>query len=255
MIPSSEASGKNTSTRMRDVTVLSTYAEIVNAMQEVMLKYKSDDVVEILEAGCGSRWSVRLDGMKYKLTGVDLDAEALRMRVDERRDLDEAIVGNLLEVDLGARKFDIIYNSFVLEHVRGAEALLNRFVDWLKPGGIIVLRIPDPNSVQGLITRITPHWFHVLYYRHVVHFANAGKPGYGPYPTLYEPVVSRNGINSFARQRGLVIDAEYGSGGRRHGSGLMDRSIKVFAGVVSLFSLGHYSNRHSDLTYVLRLPK
>lgn len=240
---------------MQALPVLNSYAEVVSVMQAAMLRQGQDGrTVEILEAGCGTRWSVRLGEIKYRLTGVDMDADAVRIRMDERKDLDEAIVGNLLTVDLGDRKFDIIYNSFVLEHVEGAEALMHRFVSWLKPGGIIIIRIPDPHSVKGLITRVTPHWFHILYYRFVLRYAMAGQPGYPPYRTLYEPVVSRPGIHDFAKRRGVTIAAEYGSGGPHGGGRLIDRAIRAFTQAVSALSFGRYSNRHSDLLYVLRAP-
>ena len=78
------------------------------------------DLVEILEAGCGRSWPLNLDGIKYKVTGVDIDQKAIESRVNDARDLDEAILADLRYLDLGSRKFDVIYNSFVLEHVENA---------------------------------------------------------------------------------------------------------------------------------------
>jgi hypothetical protein len=51
--------------------------------------------LEILEAGCGRSWPLELAGIDYRLTGIDLDAEALRLRVKSVGDLHEAIVGDL----------------------------------------------------------------------------------------------------------------------------------------------------------------
>lgn len=42
---------------------------------------------------------------------------------------------------------------------------MKNFVTWVKPNGIIIIKIPDPYSVRGFVTRNTPFWFHVLYYR------------------------------------------------------------------------------------------
>ena len=33
--------------------------------------------LQILEAGCGRKWPIDLSGVRYRLTGVDLDAKAL----------------------------------------------------------------------------------------------------------------------------------------------------------------------------------
>ncbi|MGH9955766.1 MAG: methyltransferase domain-containing protein, partial [Pyrinomonadaceae bacterium] len=79
----------------------------------------------------------------------------------------------------------VIYNSFVLEHIEDASQVLQNSTRWLKPGGIVVLKIPDPDSVCGFITRVTPHWFHVFYYRYLLGARNAGKPGYAPYTIDY----------------------------------------------------------------------
>ena len=182
-----------------ELALLGSFQDVKREMRRVMLEQgAAGRSVEILEAGCGSRWDVQLDGLDYKVIGVDLDAAAVEARMTVRKDLDEVIIGDLLKVDLGDRKFDIIFNSFVLEHVVGAESLLQRFVGWLRPGGIILIRIPDPDSVKGLVTKLTPHWFHVWYYRVVLRYPGAGQPGKPPYPTIYEPVVSRPGIRDFA---------------------------------------------------------
>ncbi len=66
-----------------------------------------------------------------------------------------------IEGDLGVDRFDVIYCSYVLEHIENADVVLNRFVKWIKPNGIIIIKVLDPDSVHGYITRITPHWFHL----------------------------------------------------------------------------------------------
>jgi 2-polyprenyl-3-methyl-5-hydroxy-6-metoxy-1,4-benzoquinol methylase len=124
---------------------------------------RNDRSLDILEAGCGRRWGLDLEGVQYTLTGVDSDKNALDIRKNQQGDLDIAILGDLRTVDLEENRYDVIFNSYVLEHVDGAEDVLNNFVRWLKPGGIMILRIPNRASVKGFITRITPLWFHVIY--------------------------------------------------------------------------------------------
>jgi SAM-dependent methyltransferase len=212
----------------------------------------NDRSIEILEAGCGHRWLLKLDGKKFFLTGIDLDEEALEIRRTVRKDLDEAIHGDLRTVEFGARKFDVIYSAFVLEHIAGAEDVLSRMTAWLKPDGIIIIEIPDPDSVKGLITRITPHWFHVLYYRFVLGIRTAGHPGHGPYRTYFDPVVSRAGIREFCLKQGLRIDAEYAfatDGPKKKG---MRALVGLATKITTALSLGTVPGRHADLLYVLR---
>ena len=160
---------------------------------ELSIKQKAVDgsPLEILEAGCGQRWYLNLNEIEYKLTGADLDKDALEIREKKFQDLDQGILGDLRTINLEENKYDVIYNSFVLEHIQNAEQVLNNFFKWLKPGGILILSIPDRNSVFGFVTRVTPFSFHVFYRKYIQGDKNAGKPGFEPYPTFYDKIVSR----------------------------------------------------------------
>ena len=215
-------------------------------------KAVAGEILQILEAGCGQKWSLNLDGIQYILTGVDLDKAALEIRKSTLKDLQETIEGDLRSVTLKENHYDVIYCSYVLEHIEGAEQVLNNFIKWLKPGGTIVLLIPDPDSVQGFITRVTPHWFHIFYYRSVLGNPNAGKDGYAPYPVHYDPVVSRKGIHQFCRRNNLTVLAEYGDGYIRPGKGGVRLLIHTLKQVISALSFGLLSYRHTNLLYILQ---
>ena len=210
--------------------------------------------VYILEAGCGKCWPFKLDGIRYHLTGIDMDRAALEMRRNTLSDLHETIVGDLCSVDLAPDRYDVIYCSFVLEHVERADLVMKNFVKWAKPNALIIIRVPDPRSVQGYVTRITPHWFHVLFYRLVLGKKNAGKPGYCPYPTYYHPIISRRGMRDFCmdEKNSIVFEAEYGDGYIRPGQGIFRALIHVIKRTASIVSLGYLSCRHTNLVYILR---
>jgi SAM-dependent methyltransferase len=208
--------------------------------------------LNILEAGCGPRWPLRLRGVKYRLTGVDLDGEALNRRKSISRDLDEAILADLRQVEFLPDSFDVIYNAFVLEHIENAPLVLEKFARWLRPGGLLVLMLPDRDSVFGFLTRITPLWFHVLYHRWVLGHQNAGRPGFGPYPTYYDRVVSRDGIRQFCHSHRLTVSEERGLCTYTMKSGVRARLVHAIAIAVSALSLGRLPWSHNNLTYVLK---
>lgn len=210
--------------------------------------------IDILEAGCGRRWLLRLDGKRYHLTGVDLDKDALEVRKNVQKDLHEAIHGDLRTISFGDRRFDVVYSAFVLEHIAGAEEVLERMVGWLKPGGIAIIEIPDPDTVKGRVTKITPHWFHVFYYRYILGKKDAGEPGHGPYRTLYDPVVSRQGVADFCRRHGLKIEAEYAFRTDGPPGPLRRVLMDMVTRISGLLTLGSLSAKHADLLYVLRRP-
>jgi SAM-dependent methyltransferase len=166
--------------------------------------------LRVLEAGCGQKWPIQLPGVELHITGVDFDAEALRIRKERQQDLDEAIVGDLRTVELPAGYFDVAYCAFVLEHVEGAELVLDRLLASLRPGGRLIVLVPNARSVYGWAARSFPFWVAVAYKKYVEGFKDAGKPGHAPYPVVYEPVISLAGLRDWAARHGVRTVEEYG---------------------------------------------
>jgi SAM-dependent methyltransferase len=209
--------------------------------------------LEILEAGCGREWPLDLTGVEYRLTGVDLDADALKSRVDTVGDLDDAIIGDITAPGtIQPGRCDVIYSSFVLEHIPDAEGALVNMVNGLKPGGLLLLRIPDRHSIYGWTARHTPFAVHIAYYRHFVRYRDAGKPGHPPYPTYYGPLISRRGIRDFCDRHECSILEERGQTYYLRGTGSRVRIIRTYAKTLSTLSFGALSWRHNNLIYVIR---
>ncbi|MEQ8859560.1 MAG: class I SAM-dependent methyltransferase [Pseudomonadales bacterium] len=195
----------------------------------------------VLEAGCGRRWPFDRSDMDVYLVGIDLDDDALAMRTD----LDRKLHGDIRTASFPEDSFDAIYSSFVLEHVQGAEKALDNFARWVKPGGHIVIVVPDRDSVYGFLTRTTPLWVHTLTKRWVFGNKNAGKPGYGPYPTYHEHVIGQAGMRQFVDTHDLEL-VETKTSGRMRGW------IQLVCRMVSYLSFGRLAHGHINLTYVLR---
>lgn len=210
--------------------------------------------LRILEAGCGTRWCVDLDGIAYTLTGVDLDKEAMEVRRTKTRDLDIAVVGDLRTVELEAEAYDVVFSSNVIEHIDGAERVLDNMVRWTRPGGLLVLLMPNGRSAKGFLTKLLPQWTHVLYVRHVLGRKTAGQPGYGPYRTYFDPVVSLQGIVAYCGRRGLDIEAAYSAGHGRRGNRIPMLGAQAVTWVVHALTLGGLTARHPDLIFVIRKP-
>lgn len=169
---------------------------------------KRNETLKILEAGCGQKWTLKLSGLSYELTGIDLSPEAIEFRQQKYNDLDQVIIGDLATLKLPYNSFDLIYSSYVLEHIDGAEKVLENFLSWLRPGGLLVMRIPDPITTYSFLSKVLPFWLHIAL-RRATGSKNAGKPGYDPFPTFFDPVVSRHGIHHFCQAHGLKVRVEY----------------------------------------------
>jgi SAM-dependent methyltransferase len=207
--------------------------------------------LRILEAGCGRHWTLDLAGVDFRLTGVDLNADAMRMRM-EVGDLDETVVGDLRTVALPADSYDVAFSSFVLEHVAGAEQVLDRLTAALRPGGLLLVRVPDRDPVFGFITRNSPHWLHVQYKRRIRRSKRAGTPGHGPFPTVYDKVVSWRGMHEYCAANGLeIVDAcssNYYLRAFGPFEGLADGALRVIA----MLSFGRLTADYSNLALVIQ---
>lgn len=140
----------------------------------------------------------------------------------------------------------------MLEHIRDAESALVNMLDGLKPGGLLLLRLPDRNSVYGWTARCMPFRVHIAYYRYFVRYAGAGKPGHPPYPTYYAPLISRGGIRDFCNERGCSILDERGHTYYVRGTGSRVRITRAYAKALWALSFGALAWRHNNLTYVIR---
>ncbi len=235
--------------------VLSYQAELKIIEGLIRAQARPDASLRILEAGCGREWYFRLEGVPYELTGVDVDVQALLYRQRQKRDLNHIVFGDLRDVMLPQSHFDVIYCSFVLEHIRGARKVLDNFTTWLKPGGLAILRVPDVTGVQTFFAKLLPRWCAILYYRSAWGIKNAGKPGFAPYPAFYENVISLSGLHEYCRSRGLLVAEEIGVGTyAARGSGLFQRMLPPVARAVSMLSRGKIHDRYVDLTVVIRKP-
>ena len=166
-------------------------------------------------------------------------------------DLDRAIIGDLCDMNLDQEEFDIIYCVNVIEHINGAEQVLKNFFTWLKPKGLLILVFPDRNSVFGFITRILPHWVHVLFYKYVKGYSNTGKPGFGPFPTCYDKIVSRRAIHDYCYRHGRNIVLEYGRPYDFKKLGWLASGTRVMFDFFQYISFGKLTADHSGLVYAI----
>ena len=84
--------------------------------------------------------------------------------------------------------------------------LLKTLKKSLKDNGIIVLAAPNLLSVKGLLTKYTPHWFHVWVYKNIFKYENAGKEGCLPFRTFLKSSITPASIKQFSEINNLSIE-------------------------------------------------
>jgi len=155
-----------------------------------------------LDAGCGrERPYGQFEPGSY-VVGIDISEAELALNDG----LDERIVGDIQTYPLPPESFDEIVCWDVLEHLpRPRDALLN-LCRALKPGGTMTLGVPNVASPKGLLTKFTPHRFHIWVYRRILGFEAAGSPGYGPYKTYLRWTLTPGRLRRFAEEQGLLVE-------------------------------------------------
>ena len=122
---------------------------------------------------------------------------------------------------------------------------------------MILIGAPNPKSLSGVVTKFSPHWFHVWFYRHVRGDKKAGQPGQAPFPTHFHPLVTLSNLQAFARAHGLelIYRKEYESPRypeMRARKPLFAALIDAAAVVINALLPGKGDVRHGDYHVILR---
>ena len=159
---------------------------------------ETQDPRRVLDAGCGAELPFRIPGAT-ELVGIDISPDALALNTE----LDSAIVGDIQTYPLPPESFDLVICWNVLEHLPNPVVAVENMTRALRPGGILVLGLPNLWSLKGLLTRATPHRFHVWAYRRLLGDTDAGSPGHGPFPTYLRREIAPGRLVSLGRRHGL----------------------------------------------------
>ncbi len=214
---------------------------------------RSDQPIAVLLAGFATAGDaldiaeLRAGGCEVIISAIDDDDDVVGAAVSQHADGAGCTLGDLRTVPLPPRSFDVVVCAMLLDRIQHAELVLDRFVDALKPGGLLLLRIGDRDSAAGFLDRTLPLALRAA----IWHSTHPGQPG--PYPASYEQLVSGRGIQSYVLRRGLVIAQRQAlntlAGQRRPPGLLLARKL------VTMLSRSRLTCSHDELRYVIRKPE
>ena len=161
-------------------------------------EFTATEIRTVLDAGCGYTLPVELPA-GVRIVGLDTSADALA----KNDYIDEAIVGDVETHLLPAEKFDVVLCWTVLEHVADPGRAVSNMAAALRPGGLLVVGVPNFWSLKGLLTKFTPYSFHVWVYRRLWRSPDAGKPGFAPFRTYLRRDIIPSRLALLARRRDL----------------------------------------------------
>lgn len=154
----------------------------------------------VLEAGGGSFSHIQL-GRDAHISVLDISPEQLA-----RNDYaDETILGDLEDPRAIQGRYDLIVCFDVLEHLRRPHLALSHMVKGLADGGLLVIGCPNRSSTKGLVTRFTPHRFHIWYYKTIRGIAEAGQKGHAPFETFLDARMDFDAVVRHLSHAGLEV--------------------------------------------------
>ncbi len=190
---------------------------------------------------------LRATGCRVAVSLVDDDSLAARAAVGAHPELASCALGDLRITPLPPRSFDIVHCALLLERISHAELVLDRLVETLRPGGLLLLSTGDRDCAAGFLDRVLPRSLRAMIWRRL----RPGEPG--PYRAIYEPLASGRGIQSYVLRRGLVIGPRQALNllaGQRRPPGLL-----LACQLVARLSGERLTSAHDELRYVIRKPE
>ena len=156
--------------------------------------------VAIYEAGGGASSYLPAALLRRgRVTVVDIDPT----QIFNNGYAETRICGDVQTHRLPPGSIDLVTSYNVIEHLPDVAGALSCFADALRPGGLLLIGAPHPRSLSGLVTKHSPHWFHVWYYRHIRGHARAGEAGEPPFPVHYHPLVLPQRLKAFMEAHGF----------------------------------------------------
>jgi SAM-dependent methyltransferase len=211
--------------------------------------------IRVLEAGCGSTAHLSFPAPCH-MAGVDISERQL----ERHKLLEERIVGDLQTYRLPSASFDAVVCWDVLEHLRDPVAAVKNMAAAVRPGGILVLACPNPLSFKGLGARLTPHWFHVWFYRHVLGIKYAGTDDRGPFPTVMSRRIAAKPMCALAESCGLTVELRRVSkhswwyGKHSLPQRVLERCLDSLAAVLRVLTFGKFRGELAETRLVFRRP-
>jgi 2-polyprenyl-3-methyl-5-hydroxy-6-metoxy-1,4-benzoquinol methylase len=141
-----------------------------DAHRLAMLGQATKPPARLLDVGAGrGRFLASARAAGYDVTGI----EPSNRGVSAAQQLDVPVQHATIEdAELEPASIDAAVIWHVLEHVDDPRAALVRVSDWLRPGGSLLVGVPNLASAQAMLAG--PRWYHLDVPRHRTHFTPAG---------------------------------------------------------------------------------
>jgi SAM-dependent methyltransferase len=136
--------------------------------QRVLARYKTEG--SILDIGCSAGgFLASLKAEPWNLYGIEASADTAEKA--RRVTGGNIFAGDVMKANFAPQSFDVITCSDVLEHLYDPRAVFQMVYEWLKPGGIFYVFVPNINSWEA--RAFGPRWYGLDLPRHLHHYSVA----------------------------------------------------------------------------------
>ncbi len=224
--------------------------------QSILVNRFAATATRVYEAGGGSASWVPSEIRNGSHTTV-VDIDETQLRNNEYATV--KILGDIQTQEFPSGTFELVICYNVIEHLDAPDKAIAQFFHALAPGGLLFIGAPNPSSFSGWMTKFTPHWFHIAYYRYVLGYKSAGKPGSVPFPTVFHRVVSPPALIEYCKNLGfnIVYFCEYEGmiyQNMRQRSPLIGELLRTAVSFLNALTLWHKDLRNGDYHIVLEKP-
>jgi SAM-dependent methyltransferase len=135
-----------------------------------LLKPWAPPPVRLLDIGAGGgRFVLAARAAGYEARGIEPSRRGADAAAQAGAPVDRA---GIEDAELEPGELDVISVWHVLEHLADPGGALSRAASWLRPGGWLLVGVPDLDSLQARLGG--EHWYHLDVPRHRVHFTPRG---------------------------------------------------------------------------------
>ncbi len=133
---------------------------------DAIARYKKSGT--LLDLGCSAGSFLELmRSPSWKLFGIEMSARAAKTA--ELKSDAQVFVGDICDAPFPSKSFDVITCFDVLEHVYEPRKVMQQISDWLRPGGIFYVLVPNIDSAESRVFR--GYWHGLELPRHLFHFS------------------------------------------------------------------------------------
>lgn len=134
--------------------------------KEDLMRHKRSG--KLLDLGCSSGSFLKFMGNEsWSPFGIEMSAECAKAA--EARCGAQVFVGDILDAAFPPESFDAITCFDVLEHLYQPREVMRKLGEWLRPGGVVYIQVPNIESAEARV--FGRYWHGLELPRHLFHYS------------------------------------------------------------------------------------